>query len=43
MHLGKNNVKTDFEVEDLSSEERRVLEKKNSEKDHGVIIRVDLK
>ena len=43
MYLGKKNVKTDFEIEHLSTEERIMLDKTNSEKYQGVILRVDLK
>ena len=43
MHLGKNNVKTDFEIEDFGTGERIMSDKTNSEKDQGVIIRADLK
>ena len=43
MHLGKKNNKTDFEIEDLSRVERRLINKTISEKCEGVSIRADLK
>ena len=43
IHIGKNKVKTVFKIEDLSTRERRVLDKTISERDKGVIIREDLK
>ena len=41
MHLGKNNVKIDFEIEDLRTGDGRMLDKTVSEKDQGIIIRAD--
>ena len=43
MHLGKNNVKTDFEIEDLITWWKNNFKRKIHEKDKGSIIRSDLK
>ena len=43
MHLGKNNVKTDLEIEDWSTGERALWDKWISQKDQWIFIRADLK
>ena len=43
MHLGKNNSRIDYEIEDVSTGERKLIEKTECEKDQGVLIRSDLK
>jgi hypothetical protein len=43
MHLGKNNSRRDYEIEDVSTGEKKLIEKTECEKVQCVLIRSDLK
>jgi ribonuclease P/MRP protein subunit RPP40 len=43
MHLGKNNSKIGYEIKDVSTGERKLIEKTECEKDQLILIRSDLK
>ena len=38
MHLGRKNLHSEYEIEDLSSGERKTMEITECEKDQGVLI-----
>jgi hypothetical protein len=42
-HLGKNNSRKGYEIENVSTGERKLIEKTECEKDLGVLIRSNLK